>query len=192
MISLYHKVQKIETLQKTIDRDTRAFKRHTDINCENHCAECCRYESIDATPPEFLPFAWHAYRLGMLEYWFDELEKEQSSRCIFARFENNAWGCKIYPVRGFICRLFGFSATTDKNGHPVFAACRVLKKQQPEITSKAGAYVINGGKIPVMAIYYRQLAAIDPSSGARMMPINEAIKKALEVVYFNLHYRETA
>jgi Fe-S-cluster containining protein len=192
MISLYHKVQKIETLQKTIDKDIRAFKRHAGLDCELHCAECCRYEAIEATSIEFLPFAWHAYKLGMLDYWFDELEKGIGSNCIFSRLDNNAWGCKIYPVRGFICRLFGFSATTDKNGRPVFAACRVLKNRQPEAISNAGMYINGGGKVPVMASYYRQLAAIEPSSGTRLVPINEAIKKALETVYFNLHYRESA
>ena len=192
MISLYHKVQKIETLQKTIDKDTKSFKRHTCIDCENHCSECCRYHDVNASPLEFLPFAWHAYKLGMLDHWFDELEKHEQPQCIFSRTEENNWGCRIYPVRGLICRLFGFSATTDKNGRPVFAVCRKLKLNQPETAGKAGLYVMQGGKIPVMSNYYRRLAAIDPALGNQFMPINLAIKKALEMVYFNLHYRESA
>lgn len=192
MISLYHKVQKIETLQRIIDKDTRAFKRHTCIDCENHCAECCHYHDVTATPLEFLPFAWHASKLGLLEQWFDELEKSTSRQCIFSRLENNTWGCKIYPVRGLICRLFGFSATTDKNGKPVFAACRILKQQQPDAASKAGLYVMEGGRVPVISTYYRRLASIDPVLGNQFMPINEAIRKALEIVYYNLCYRESA
>lgn len=192
MISLYHKIQKVETLQKTIDKDTRAFKRLTGIECENHCAECCRYHDVTATPLEFLPFAWHAYKLGLMEQWFDALDSNEGLQCIFSRLDNNAWGCKIYPVRGFICRLFGFSATTDKHGKPVFAACRTLKQQKPEAINQALLYVAQGGKVPVITSYYQRLAFIDPVLGNDFMPINKAIKKALEIVYFHCCYREPA
>ncbi|HNW10909.1 MAG TPA: hypothetical protein PKI71_06050, partial [Candidatus Rifleibacterium sp.] len=85
MITLYHKVQKIESLQKSIDKDTRIFKLSAGIDCEKHCAECCRYHDINATPLEFLPFAWHACRLGQLDQWFDQLEKNESRQCIFTK-----------------------------------------------------------------------------------------------------------
>lgn len=192
MITLYHKVQKIESLQKSIDKDTRIFKLSAGIDCEKHCAECCRYNDINATPLEFLPFAWHAYKLGQLDQWFDQLEKNESRQCIFAKLVDNCWGCSIYPARGFICRLFGFAASTDKNGQPVYGACRILKQKQPEKVARACKFVASGGRVPVMASYYRQLATIDPTLGNQFMPINDAIKKALEIVYFHLHYREAA
>ncbi len=192
MFTVYQKVQKIESLQKTIDKETMAFKHNAGIDCEKHCAECCRYHDINATPLEFLPFAWHSYRLGLLDQWFDRLENCESSQCIFASLIDGNWGCSIYPARGFICRLFGFSAATDKNGHPVFAACRVLKQKQPAMINNASQFVAGGGKIPIMASYYRRLAAIEPALGTQFMPINDAIRKALEIIYFHLHYRESA
>ncbi|NCB39381.1 MAG: YkgJ family cysteine cluster protein [Erysipelotrichia bacterium] len=192
MISLYHKVQKVESLQKSVDKDTKVFKRHACIECESFCAECCRYNDVTATSLEFLPFAWHAYKLGLLEQWLEDLEKNESQQCIFLRQDADKWGCKIYPVRGLICRLFGFSAITDKNGRPVYAACRILKQHRPETASRAGLYVVGGGKVPVISTYYRRLASIDPSTGNDFMPINQAIKKALEIVYFHCLYRESA
>ena len=192
MFTVYQKVQKIESLQKTIDKDTMAFKHNSGIDCTKHCTECCRYPDINATPLEFLPFAWHSYKLGLLDQWFDRLESCESSQCIFARINDGNWGCSIYPARGFICRLFGFSATTDKNGQPVFAACRILKQKQPEMVNNASQFIAAGGKIPVMASYYRRLAAIEPALGTQFMPINDAIRKALEIIYFHLHYRESA
>ena len=192
MLSLYHRIQKIESLQKSIDHEIRACKNHTGIECLQHCSHCCSYEDINASPAEFLPFAWHAWRLGLLEQWFDELEKHEGKICIFARLSEGAWGCRIYPVRGLICRLFGFSATSDKNGRPLFAACRVLRQARPEMMQQVGQYLERGGKMPVIASCYRRLSAIDPVLGQELMPINSAIKKALEIIYFHFAYKECA
>ncbi|EKD82336.1 MAG: fe-S-cluster oxidoreductase [uncultured bacterium] len=192
MLSLYHRIQKIESLQKAVDKEVRQCKNHTGIECQQHCAQCCNYQDITASPAEFLPFAWHAWRLGLLDQWFDELEKHDSSICVFARFSEGSWGCRIYPARGLICRLFGFSATTDKNGHPLFAACRVLRQARPELVQQVTDYLARGGKIPIIAHYYQQLSAIEPALGREMLPINQAIKKALEIIYFHFSYRECA
>lgn len=192
MLSLYHRIQKIESLQKVIDKNIKKCKIHTGIECLQHCAQCCSYQDITASPAEFLPFAWHAWRLGQLNQWFDELEKHTDKICAFARFDEGEWGCRIYPSRGFICRLFGFSATSDKNGQPLFAACRVLRQNRPELVQRVTSYIDKGGKIPVIASYYRQLSAIEPRLGSEMLPINQAIKKALEIIYFHFSYSECA
>ncbi|HAE39710.1 MAG TPA: hypothetical protein DCG57_13915 [Candidatus Riflebacteria bacterium] len=192
MLSLYHRIQKIESLQKTVDKEVRQCKSHTGIECLQHCAHCCSYEDITASPAEFLPFAWHAWRLGLLDQWFDELDKHDGTTCAFARLSEGAWGCKIYPARGLICRLFGFSATTDKNGKALFAACHTLRQHKPELVESVNAYLDRGGKIPIIARYYQQLSAIEPSLGREMLPINQAIKKALEIIYFHFSYRECA
>jgi len=91
-----------------------------------------------------------------------------------------------------ICRLFGFAAITDKNGRPLFAACRPLKQSSPQIVQNVADYLTKGGKMPVIANYYRKLSAIEPGLGNEMMPINQAIKKALEVIYFHFAYSECA
>lgn len=192
MSSLYQKIQRTETLQKTIDRDIRQFKLFNRIDCLEHCSECCRYDNIQATALEFLPFAWHTYRLGLLESWLEKLENHHEPQCVFYRNRNEEWGCSIYPVRGLICRLFGFSASLDKNGNPAYAACRILKQNCPEVVKSASERLKNGGRIPVISKFYRRLATIDPVSGNEFMPLNQAIKKALETVYLHYYYREFA
>lgn len=192
MGSLYQKVQRIETLQKTIDREIRQFKLANAINCLQNCSECCRYNDIQATPLEFLPFAWHAYRLGQLEFWLEKLENTSDNQCVFYLNRQDSWGCTIYPVRGLICRLFGFSGSTDKNGKPVYGACRILKQSMPETIEKARERLKNGSRIPIISAFYRRLATIDPVTGNEFMPLNRAIKKALEIVYFHGIYRECA
>lgn len=193
MNSLYQKIQKVETLQTVIDREIKAFKIGSGIDCLQHCSECCNYQEIMATPLEFLPFAWHAFKLGQLDYWFNELEKNsENHHCVFYCGDGNNWGCQIYPVRGLICRLFGFSAITDKTGKPVYGACKVLKQQKIDLVNKTRELVSKGARIPVMAHQYRRLASIDPVSGNEFLPINRAVKKSLEIIYFHFAYAACA
>jgi hypothetical protein len=107
---------------------------------------------------------------------------------VFRKDHKDSWGCRIYPVRGLICRLFGFSAVTDKNNKPKFAACRIIKASKPENSLKVNEFVAKGGKIPIIPNLYRKLSAIDPGLGNEFLPINQAMKKALEIIYFNYIY----
>ncbi|MFZ5949101.1 MAG: YkgJ family cysteine cluster protein [Candidatus Rifleibacteriota bacterium] len=188
MISTYQKIQLVESLQKQIDHDVMRFKHMAGIDCLLHCSECCNYPDIQASPLEFLPFAYHAWKLGQLEFWADLSEKNEGSLCILRNVSENAWGCQIYPVRGLICRLFGFSAALDKQGRPVFAACRILKNHDGEKIREIRDLVQSGEKMPVISHYYRRLAGIDLRLGQETMPINQAIRKAMEIVYF-MDYR---
>lgn len=191
MISIYQKIQKVETLQRTIDREVTRFKHRVCIDCLQHCAACCSFSEVQATPLEFLPFAYHALKLGLIDQWHDELAQHQGSLCFFRKENQGNWGCRIYPVRGLICRLFGFSASLNKLRRPEFAACRILKNEQPEKVKLIREFIAGGGKVPVISSYYRQLAAIDMSLGQEFLPINQAIKKAIEIVYFSITYRQS-
>ncbi len=190
MINIYQKIQKVETLQRRVDREIASFKRQACIDCYHHCIECCSYNDVQATPLEFLPFAYHALKLGLIDQWHEEISRHNSSLCFFRRSENDVWGCRIYPVRGLICRLFGFSAVTNKLGKPEYAACKVMKHNWPDKISQIRDAVARGGKIPVISSYYRRLASIDPCLGQDFMPINAAMKKAIEIIYFSVAYRQ--
>ena len=188
MKSLYQKIQRIESLQNNADEHTSLFKKHAKIDCLEHCAECCRYNDIEATPLEFLPLAWHAYKLGLIDEWYEKLFDCSSKQCFFSVFEDGKWGCKVYPVRGMICRLFGFAAVKDKNGKHVLAICHTMKEKFPEIALKASEYVKNGGLVPVLEEYYSQLSDIDFNLAKEYYPINEAMKHAFEIVLNHLCY----
>ena len=45
MISLYQKIQKVETLQKLADNQTLKFKHLMKIDCLKHCAECLHIQN---------------------------------------------------------------------------------------------------------------------------------------------------
>lgn len=75
----------------------------------NACAKCC-HESVHAFYIEFLNIYDYVIKNGMLDqvmtrvedHYFNELVKHQA--CPFLGQDN---ACMIYPVRPYVCRLFG-------------------------------------------------------------------------------------
>lgn len=189
MQNLYQKIQKIESLQAEADRATAAFKKRYEIDCLQHCTECCKYKDINASPLEFLPMAWHLYKVGQLEQVFEKVSNTESRQCIFSVFKDGSWGCSCYPTRGMICRLFGFACTEDKHGKPTYAVCHTLKEKCPEKMQAICDKVHNGGIAPVISNFYRKLSMFDLSLGDELVPINQAIKEACEIVYMHTAYK---
>ena len=93
--------------------------------------------------------------------------------------------CSQYPHRGLICRLFGFSARTNKYGRKELITCQVIKEESSKAFALAEEKIESGASIPVMNQHYMRLHAIDFELTREFFPINEAIKKAIEVI---LHY----
>lgn len=189
MLNLYQKVQKIESLQAEADKATASFKKRYDIDCQEYCSECCQYDDINATPLEFLPLAWHSYKTGQLEQLFQKVSETDSKKCVFLTKENGKWGCTCYPSRGMICRLFGFSSIKDKHGKCCFAECKTLKKCCPDKTKEICEMIHNGSKTPVISDFYRKLSTIDMTLENELVPINQAIKEACEIVYLHTAYK---
>ncbi len=189
MINLYQKIQKIETIQAEADKATKSFKSRYHIDCLEHCSKCCRYENVNATPLEFLPLAWHFYKCGQLDYIFDKINNHKEPQCIFSVLEEGKWGCSVYPSRGLICRLFGFASVEDKYGKPCFAACHTLKEHCPCKIQDICKKIHSSGKTPIISQFYREMSMLDLDLGEKLMPINQAIKEACEIIYLHTAYK---
>lgn len=190
MLNLYQKIQKIESLQAEADKETSAFKKRYNIDCLIHCSKCCQYDGITASPLEFLPLAWHYYKIGQLDELIEKLMNSHGgTRCVFFVSNNGSWGCCSYPARGMICRLFGFASIQDKYGKASYAACHTLKSECSERIQDICNKIRNGGKTPIIANFYRKLSVLDLGLGDEMLPINQAIKRACEIVYMHTAYK---
>lgn len=93
--------------------------------------------------------------------------------------------CGTYQYRGLICRLFGFAATRDKYGSLRLATCKIIREGQAEQYRTVSEAIAKGLYVPVFTDYYMQLNQIDYQLGTKMLPVNKALKVALEEV---LHY----
>ena len=161
------------------------FQGRAGLFCKAGCGECCKKADIEATTLEFLPFAQHVYESGCANDWLERLRIHTSTTCLFLKAHKEGMDtglCSQYVYRGLICRLFGFSARTNKYGKRELVSCRIIKTEQSKQFEVAAEEVMEGGLVPVMNHYYMQLFAIDPDLGRDFYPINEAIKRAIEYV----------
>ena len=193
-MSIYRKVQAVERVFSSLERDLATFKNATGLQCVSGCGLCCKKPDISAAPLEFLPLAYHLFKEGQAYKWLEELDT--SSDDPFCRMfrpllkENELGFCSQYKYRGLICRLFGNAAMLDKNGEPKLVTCQTIKTEKQLVYQKAVQHVAEGRPTPVMRNYYFQLRAIDSELGMKLMPINQAVHEALKIVLSYYAYRK--
>jgi len=176
----------VESLFEKLDAEIRTFQKATTLHCGYGCGKCCFKPDIEATLLEFIPFALHLYKEGKAEAWYDRTKTADSSICLILNPTSQAAGlCSDYKYRGLICRLFGYSARTNKYGKKELVTCAIIKTEQTQAFIEAECKIDGGLSVPVMNQYYMQLTAIDGEMARDFYPINQAIHKALEKV---LHY----
>jgi len=193
-MKLHHKVQAVERVFRELDKELAAFKDATGLYCIAGCGLCCKKPDIAASPLEFLPLAYHLFKEEKALQWLEEIQTQSDTTiCLAFRAmlgQDDKGFCSQYNHRGLICRLFGFSAMLDKHGQPKLATCKTIKNERPEEFVKATRHIESGKKVPVMRNHYFKLRNIDPDLANMLIPINQAIKIALDIVLSYYAYRK--
>lgn len=187
-MAIEDKVRQVEALFDRLEIEISAFQTETHLYCNAGCGKCCTTPNIDASPLEFLPWAFHLFLNGKAEETLALLNNMTSGNCLIYRSLSvleHKGSCSNYRYRGLICRLFGYAANTDKYGKLRLATCKIIKEQQQENFNTAEELINNGKNVPIFTNYYMQLAQIDLRLGVILLPINKALKIAIEEV---LHY----
>lgn len=191
--SIENRVRLIETLFHNLDIEIAEFQEKTHLSCIAGCGKCCSTPEIDASPVEFLPWAFHVFLNGKAEETLSELEQNTTATCFLYRpkslTEFTMGNCSNYQYRGLICRLFGFGATTDKYGKLRIATCNIIKEKQTSNFESATIAINANLSVPIFTEYYMQLSQIDFKLGNVFLPVNKAMKAALEEVLQYYAYR---
>lgn len=190
-MSIERKVQLVENLFHQLEQDGNEFKKSSGISCLTGCGKCCTYSNIEASPLEFLPWAFHLFLNGEAEKTLIILNKTQSATCLIYKplAIIDQGRCSNYKYRGLICRLFGFAANTDKYGNLRLATCKIIKEGQSDNYNSTSEAITKGLHVPVFTEYYMRLNQIDFHLGKTILPVNKALKIALEEVLQYYAYR---
>jgi uncharacterized protein len=192
-VSLEEKVKEVEAVFARLDQQINEFQSWSALQCKIGCGKCCFKPDIEATILEFLPFAYSLYKQNKAFEWLDKLKKAPSSICLILNPTQSGVGlCSEYQTRGLICRLFGYSARTNKYGERELVTCQIIKTEQAENYQQATTAIAQGSHVPMMNQFYMQLHAIDIDLTHDFYPINEALKRALEVVLSYYAYRDNS
>lgn len=188
-MAIESKVRLVEQLFENLEKEINTFKSKTHLECLSGCGKCCTTPSIDASPLEFFPWAFHLYLNGKAEEMLVELNSKIHSNCHLylplTLIDSTNGSCSNYRYRGLICRLFGYAASRDKFGKLRLNTCKIIKKDQQKNYDDTIEAISNGLYVPIFSNYYMNLSQIDFRLGTTMLPINEALKIAIEEV---LHY----
>ena len=66
-MAIEQKVRQVEELFDRLEKEIKAFKSETNLHCLSGCGKCCSKPNIDASPLEFLPWAFHLFLNGKAE-----------------------------------------------------------------------------------------------------------------------------
>lgn len=182
-MNLEEKASAVALVLKELDTEIQKFQDWSHLHCKFGCGKCCFKPDIEATPLEFLPFAVHLCKTNQAEDWLNRLDTLDNDQiCVILNPTQTGAGlCSEYPYRGLICRLFGYSARTNKYDVKELVTCSIIKTEQQTNYEIADTKIKTDGQIPLMAEYYLKLHYIDPNMANEFMSINQAIKKAIEL-----------
>ncbi len=192
-MSIQSKVRRVEHLFDCLDSEISKFQIKTNLHCISGCGKCCTKPDIEASPLEFFPWAFHLFLNGLAQKTLDELNNTSNSICYIYQplslLDSHNGSCGNYKYRGLICRLFGYAANKDKYGQLRLATCKIIKEDQSIIVKNTDEAINKGLYVPVFTDYYMKLNQIDFRLGNTILPINEALKIAIEEVLHYYSYR---
>ena len=192
---LYHCQKKILLLYADIDTKISFFQKEYGLKCQKPCGLCCYKDDVYATMIEFIPLALDIYNRNEGDPAVRMLSQCGAAPCSFYNYDPMLPGegeCSVYPQRGLICRLFGFSTVRDKYSQLQFSTCRAIKFAAPEQIVKLNGQInhIDGPSLPNLSHSYGELFNLCYGLDTAFYPVNTAIKKALEWVLFLFYYRK--
>jgi hypothetical protein len=88
--------------------------------------------------------------------------------------------CGVYKERPSLCRMFGVAGFYNKHREVTLSVCKLIREKYPDLTKTRESEVTE--QTPMLAHWSYSLMQLDPALIQDRMPINEALKKALERV----------
>ncbi len=176
---------------RDLDRQIRDFKLHSGLRCGMRCGACCESAHVEATALECLPLARAIFRRGKEEEISLILDKNlfegvYGCALYLADSEKSGLGrCSFYPFRPLICRLFGYAARRNKYGKLELSFCKVMQNSRSEDQRSISANTMESFNPPIYQTAFLRIACLEPSMGFRLQPINNALREAMEYIYWH-------
>jgi Fe-S-cluster containining protein len=186
-------LDRLSEVYADLERQVAEFKRGAEIECLRKCALCCTTAKfVEASILEMLPLSLHFWEEGRAEELLEKLEGiHPEAPCVLLNpdpSDESRGGCNYYRFRPLVCRLFGFSANVDKDGHPTVAICNPLKKMDGGIPDRITERIRQGLPVPLMPDFSRRVAFLHPHFVQEKYPVNIALREALEIVGRRIHF----
>lgn len=169
------------------------YQKASGLHCLEGCGKCCLKPEVEASMLEMIPLALRIYDEGKLEEWLDKLETSTQENCLLyeSHSSDGSLGkCSAYVERPALCRMFGVAGFYNKHHEMKLSVCKLIREKYPELLVEQEALALEGSTPTLMNWSYR-LAQIEPALIQDRLPINQALKRALEKVALYAQYQES-
>jgi len=111
-------------LKEQLEEKQKLFCKEFNMTCPRGCGSCCVHFMPDMTPMEADDMALGIIAMGREEEAFAKIEAYKDGDKCFFYDPDSEYHCTVYRWRPLVCRLFGASASEDKEGRPAFRRCK--------------------------------------------------------------------
>lgn len=187
-------IAQIVSLFHELDQEVSQFASASGISCAQGCGACCLSPEIETTVAEMLPLAWKFFQEGQAESQHAALQNAQTELCLQYRSESGQpqrGNCSNYADRPSLCRLFGYSGYRDRLGSARLGTCQIIQArlgvQLQSIEQRIQAGQLS---VPFLSHAHERIAAIGGNLAWDMLPINEALRRAIEIIGLDRRLQE--
>ena len=183
-----------QDLQNIYDEMWQSFSQYqkaSGLFCLEGCGKCCNNPEVEASVLEMFPLALRILDDNKLEEWLDKLENPTQDHCMMYEPhspDGSKGQCGVYKERPSLCRMFGVAGFYNKHREVTLSVCKLIREKYPDLTKTRESEVTE--QTPMLAHWSYSLMQLDPALIQDRLPINEALKKALERVALYALYQE--
>lgn len=177
----------LEDLYTELDGELNAVEWTLGRGCAPGCGACCRRPTrhIEASAAEFEPLARRLWESGEAESVLEAAKRAGAEGwCVlYQRGPDHPYPqgrCGAYQNRPLVCRLFGAAAVRDKTGRPQPTWSQIQLQTDPDLPQRFARLVSEGWVPPLAAEWRLRLAAVVPEAAGALLPLNDALARALE------------
>ncbi|QDV06134.1 Flagellin N-methylase [Planctomycetes bacterium Poly30] len=172
-----------------VDLELAAFASSSGLACPPACGACCLSPEVEATVLEMGPMAQDLTEEGRADAMLQALAladlapAARPGRCVMYQpdaADPKRGRCGAYAARPLICRVFAFGTRRERSGRVALVSCRTMRDLDPVAMANVEANDVLLSRAPVMSDHAHALGTDFPGSEAYALPINEALRIALE------------
>jgi uncharacterized protein len=186
-------LKQVTALLEGVSMETGGLSKATGMHCKPGCGKCCQVPYVETTVTEMMPLAVHLWAEGTAEDMLAKIEERTNRKdtlCILFQADPvvaNNGRCGGYQYRPGICRLFGYAVKKSQKNEKQLVTCQTIKTEFPDDYAKALEHIAEGKPVALMGDFSSAVSKLDPLRGSDFMPINDAIRIAIERVGMALH-----
>lgn len=184
--------KELQSIYDEMGKSFSDYQKASGLLCLEGCGKCCNIPEVEASVLEMLPLALRMLDENKLEEWLDKLENPAQEHCLMYEPhspDGSLGQCGVYKERPSLCRMFGVSGFYNKHREITLSVCTLIREKYPDLT-KTRRSEVSEKKTPMLITWSYRLAQLDPALIQNRMPINQALKKALEKVALYALYQE--